>query len=245
MSEEFIVQFSGGKDSRAVLHLLRGWRNKGVVFFVNTGAMFPHVERYVRETCKDLGFRLEEIKPDLPVRVYIDIMGHPSDITSTWNNPKIYPYLTEKPETKLNDAMECCYANLMAPLHRATIASGIKTVYRGSKKADSKVGVPDGFVDEHGIKYRSPLWNWTEHEVFNYLEANMVKLLDHYPHVKDSTQCYLCTADLWYSGAERIEYIKKVYPELWPEVEERLSKVKKEVDKLTNKFTSSIEKVLG
>lgn len=237
-----IIQYSGGKDSRAVLEMLEPFKDRCIVYFVNTGLMFPHMLEHVRETCENLGFDYLEIIPPSPVKDYIEEFGHPSDMLSTWNSPKIWTYLVHKPNAKLNDAMECCFRNIMQPMQEAVLISGIKTVYRGSKITDSKVGVPHEFIDTNGIKYLSPLWTWTDEEVFAYLTKHGIELPFHYDTVKDSTQCYICTADLHHAGADRLRMTREKYPDLWPEVHERMLKVKQEVRYQMSLFNDALEK---
>ena len=90
------------------------------------------------------------------------------------------------------------------------------SVIRGSKSCDSKVGVPDGFVDEGGVYYHSPLWDWTDKDVFDYIAEHKLMLPDQYSHGRnDSLDCWCCTAYMGKSGAARISYTKEKYPELY------------------------------
>lgn len=242
MTKEIILEYSGGKDSRAVLELLIPVSKKVVVYFLNTGYMFPHVLENIYRTCEQYKFDLVEISPPRDILDYQAEFGIPSDMLSSWNNFKIWKYLHHQPPVMLQDAMECCYVNIMRPLHEAVVASGIKQVWRGSKITDSKVGVPHGYVDEFGIKYMQPLWTWTDAEVFAFLKSRNVDVLEHYLTVSDSTQCWHCTADLHFGGAERIAFTREKYPDLYEKMLPRILAVRDEVRRQMALFDASITK---
>jgi phosphoadenosine phosphosulfate reductase len=120
---------------------------------------------------------------------------------------------------------------LWKPLDDALIADGITDVYRGSKAADGHVGVSDGYKDERGITYHSPIWGWTDDDVFAYLKEVGAAMPEHYGTVNNSFDCIFCTAFLNHNGAgERLRWTRKKYPEVWPELEGRLKLVREILD---------------
>ena len=78
--ERAALQFSGGKDSTALLYLARPYLDRITVYFAETGAVFSHVRRHVEETCDALGARLKVVLPPRPVQEHIDAQGLPSDL---------------------------------------------------------------------------------------------------------------------------------------------------------------------
>ena len=76
--ETAVLQFSGGKDSTALLYLARPHLDRITVLFADTGAVYPHVVRFIHETCAKLGVRLEVVRPPLPVDAYTAVAGLPS-----------------------------------------------------------------------------------------------------------------------------------------------------------------------
>jgi len=102
-------------------------------------------------------------------------------------------------------------------------------VIRGSKECDNRVGVPDGYID-NGIEYHSPLWDWSDEDVFEYIAEHNLPLLDNYkmPH-SDSLDCWNCTAHMGKTGAARVEYLREKLPEHYPEVAANISLVKSTV----------------
>ena len=142
-------------------------------------------------------------------------------------------YAKRKGMPFLQSHLACCRFMLWEPLHRTVRADGIKHVIRGSKSCDPHVGVPDGFIDRDGINYRSPLWSWSDANVFSYLEKWGVELPEHYRNGNENFNwdCILCTAYLnarW--TKERLEYTRRHYPEIWPKLATRMETVRRTVD---------------
>ena len=227
------VQFSGGKDSLAVLHLMRGrFDSDTTVYFGDTGIAYPHIARFVAATCAAFGLRLKVVKPTVSALAFHAKQGLPADIVPVECSAEMQPYLSSRREPLLQSGLSCCSALLWRPLQEALLADGVRVVYRGSKKCDGQVGVADGFVDAHGIIYRSPLWDWSEKDVFDYLKAAGAELPAHYAQVNSSFDCYACTAWLNHTGvADRLAWTREAYPELWPEIETRLRRVREALDR--------------
>ncbi len=104
--------------------------------------------------------------------------------------------------------------------------NGIDLVLRGSKKCDHRVGVGPS-VEVEGITYESPLWDWSDDDVYVYLKEQGAELPEHYPEINDSLDCWICTAHLAHHGDQKMKYIRENYPEFWPIVSERLGRVRK------------------
>jgi phosphoadenosine phosphosulfate reductase len=224
--ERAILQFSGGKDSTALIYLARPYLDRITVMFIDTWATFPHVLEFAEETCRKLGADLQIVRPPIPVRDYIDAAGLPSDIVPVEATLEFSPLLNgANGGTRVQSWMRCCGAMLWGPLDKAVRDSGIKLVLRGSKKADARVGAPPGFIED-GIEYSSPLWDWSHDDVFSYLKREGVTLPKQYRlGCEESLDCTICTAFLadHYHGRSKLEYIRENHPELWPELRGRLS----------------------
>ena len=228
-TERAILQFSGGKDSTALLHLAKPWLDQIVVYFADTGATFPHVIEFVHTECKRLGATLEIIKPPVSIATWHEAEGLPSDIVPVESTAEMQWTLKDKAPRKLQPYTKCCFAMLWLPLQNAIKSSGIKTVLRGSKKCDARVGVPDGHVED-GITYRSPLWDWSDTDVYAYLAKEGVKLPAHYSDVPDSLDCHICSAHLRHHGAAKLRWTKTHYPELYAELAKRVMAVRNVID---------------
>src|SRR5579859_4708842 len=159
-NEKAVLQLSGGKDSTALIYLSQPFLDRITVFFVDTGSIYPHVVDHVHETCRKLGAKLEVIRPYIPVAEYTEQFGLPSDIVPIETMWEMQSTLQRKAPRTLQSYLTCCGKMLFEPMHQAVLESRVKVVLRGSKKADARFGVPHGHI-EHGISYRSPLWDWT------------------------------------------------------------------------------------
>jgi len=166
----------------------------------------------------------------MPLDAYHAQFGLPSDIVPVEASMPMRAYNGGAGQL-LQSNFVCCNIMLWQPMQSALIADGIKHVYRGSKACDGHVGVPDGFVDSHGITYHSPIWSWSDADVFAYLQEIGAMLPQHYGEANNSFDCLLCTAFLKSAGAkERLEYTREHYSKEWPELKRRLSIVRAVVD---------------
>jgi 3'-phosphoadenosine 5'-phosphosulfate sulfotransferase (PAPS reductase)/FAD synthetase len=219
--EHAALQYSGGKDSTALLHLARPHLPRITVYFGDTGASFPHVKAHVVETCARLGARLVVVAPPMDIRQYHAEIGLPSDVVPVEASLEMRDYLREKPPQLVQSYMRCCAAMLWMPMEKRIRADGHTIILRGSKVADARVGVAPGHVGD-GVEYRSPLWEWSDDEVMAYLDREGASLPAHYSAVPDSLDCHLCTAHLGHHGAAKLRWMREHTPELWPETRQRL-----------------------
>lgn len=240
------IQFSGGKDSTALMYLLRDRLKEDdvTVYFGDTGIVYPHVVSFVHGLCMKLGAKLKIIHPEIGIADFHSMAGLPSDIVPVEASFPMHNFLKEKRPVKLQSSISCCGKMLWEPLYKAMINDGIEIVYRGSKAADSHVGVPDGHI-ENGIQFLSPIWEWTDEDVFNYLKEVGAELPRHYSKVNNSFDCIFCTAFLNHDGAKkRLEWTRENYPDLWPILEKRMSLVKDVIDTERSLLTDAFD-VLG
>lgn len=222
--EKAALCFSGGKDSTAVLYWLRDHVGEFDVLFCDTGAILPDIKDFIHATCDKLCANLITVKPVEDIRKFHLQEGFPADIVPVEYTKEFQQFLPEPKPWLVQSYMSCCWRMLFFPLMDYIKQNDYNIVIRGSKGSDSRLSVPDGHVED-GIKFLSPIWDWTDEDVFSYLLKEGVRLPKHYSFFNDSLDCYLCTGHMKYHGAERLQYIKKFWPQLWPEVETRLKLV--------------------
>lgn len=222
-----VLHFSGGKDSTALLYLARPYLDKITVLSAMTETTFPHLRESITKTCQKLGAQLEIVSPPMRLSDFHATYGLPSDIVPVDSSPEMAPYIAQ--QTRLQSYLSCCSAMLLMPLQAATVRLEATLVLRGVKNCDTRKGVPHGFV-ENGIQYDAPLWDWSNSEVMDYLAEVGAELPAHYyDGIQDSLDCLTCTAHLDHHGKERIDYVKKHYPQHWPDLSDNLGKVRTEV----------------
>ncbi len=224
-SKNAVLQFSGGKDSTALLYLARPYLDRITVLFAETGATFPHLVRHINGTCEKLNANLVIVKPLVDVFEHTRLYGLPADIVPVEASAAMAPFLNPPPVQLLQSYMHCCGAMLWNPMLKYTRDNGVDLVLRGSKKCDKRVG-PGPRVERDGITYESPLWDWSDDDVFAYLKEQRADIPAHYEQINDSLDCWICTAHLAHHGEEKMKYIREHYPDLWPVVSERMARVK-------------------
>jgi len=151
--------------------------------------------------------------------------GMPADIVPWDATPEMRWASKEPFGPPLVPYSTCCSHNIWAPMVGAVKSLGVKEVVRGSKKCDSHVGVTDGYTDDGGVKYISPLWDWTDADVFSYLKENSVDIPAQYEAGADSLDCWCCTAYMDGHGQARFAYMKDNYPELYAMAKPRMDSV--------------------
>lgn len=217
------IQFSGGKDSLACLYLYRD-DPEAVVLYADSGSAVPHVREFVHQTVKTLGMRLHVVGPETSCEQWQDETGYPADILPVDASPIMREAGRER-FAALVPYAACCYRNLWEPLMRGIAEIGADTAVRGAKGCDPKLSVPDGYV-ENGITFLSPLWNWSDADVFAYLDRVGATLPPQYAGGADSLDCWCCTAYMDHHGVKRFEYLKAHYPDLYARARERLGTVR-------------------
>lgn len=236
-----VISFSAGKDSLAVLHHARPFAARLKVIFVEFSDGFPHVAEYARRICDLFDFELEVVKTETPRHAL------PSDLVPTWSTPFADWFLPEesKPQTQLISGIECCNVTLWQPLNQAIKESGTTLVLRGSKGTDEHVSVPTGTVHE-GVEYVNPLWDWSDSQVFQYLDSMAVPLPLQYQHgCNTSLDCATCTAWLnTEAELQRVEFTRQHYPETFAELQRRMTRVVAEIERRSEELVPAIASIL-
>jgi ubiquinone/menaquinone biosynthesis C-methylase UbiE len=187
------LQFSGGKDSLACLHL---WRDKDlldstVVLWCNSGAAYPETIEQM-ECIKTWVPNFLEVKGDQPG--VIERYGYPSDVVPVLSSPQ-GSVLNGRHGPLIQSFMDCCARSLWAPMYNAIKALGITRVIRGQRNDEKLTGpVRNGDLID-GIEYILPIQDWTEAEVFAYLKEVSAEIPAYYENgERTSRDCWSCTA---------------------------------------------------
>lgn len=237
--ELIVIQFSGGKDSLAVLELCKPWWHKVTVLFANSGNEFPETLEVI-ESIKRLPIKLVEVKPDLDQPESVETYGYPSDVIPLRNTHE-YEWLSGRSKTgvAVQHPMSCCARILYEPMHKKVIELGATLVIRGQRlDEDMTSPVMSGDVID-GIEYFFPVEDWSEADVFAYLNEQGVTIPAHYGCVKHSLDCMTCTAFLDRSK-DKIAYMKQFHQEAYAVVSKRLKDIKASID---NEYAHLIDAV--
>jgi len=262
-----VLQFSGGKDSTALIYLARPWLERITVVFAETGATFPHLVRHIEDTCRKLGAKLVVVRPATDVHEHTAHYGLPADIVPVEASVVAKFFLKPPPAQILQPYTQCCGAMLWDPMSNYVKDNGVDLVLRGSKASDRRVGVGPS-VEVDGVTYKSPLWDWSDQDVYAYLAEQGATLPDHYRMarhqgveerpssravdgrerpgaINDSLDCWICTAHLAHHGDEKLRYIRAHYPNLWPIVSERIERVRSVLDSERERISSALNVKVG
>jgi len=142
------LQFSGGKDSLALVFHLQALLPYIDVLMLDTGDM--------TEAAYENAQLVKQIAPHFKV-IETDSKAHRKEsgdpTSANWLN--------------------CCLANIWAPMAEYLYANGYKQVFRGTKRCDPYLhGVTPGDVVQ-GVIYTLPLWEWSDEDVRTYLGTKM------------------------------------------------------------------------
>lgn len=198
--------FSGGKESVALAHMLKPYRDRLTLVWVNTGMMFPHMAEFVRGFAERHGYKLAELRSDQGRRFATH--GLPSKILST-HNSRMAMACEENPKPRLllTDHAGCCSELRYKPVIEWMLLTGTKAVIHGQRAEDKRRPRFDRQFAEI-----APLWDWSGEDVYEYLRANDLELPEQYgAGYADSGECWNCTSEI---NAERFRWMGKRYPDL-------------------------------
>jgi phosphoadenosine phosphosulfate reductase len=208
--ERIALQFSGGKDSLAVLDVLRPYLDKITVYWCNPGDPLPEHAAFVR----GIGSRLPNFV-EIEGRLFetVSKYGIPSDIVpfSSSYAARAIGVIETHP---INGRYDCCFDSLMAPLHERMLEDGTTLIIRGQKSSDRYKGhLRSGDTDTSGIEYLYPIETWNDQDVLDYLWQHGIELPDYYKAgIGNSIDCAVCTA--WLSEGKGA-YLKERHPDLY------------------------------
>jgi len=203
------LHFGGGKDSLATLYLMRArWPNL-VVVWMNTGAAFEETRAQMAAVAAMVPHFLE-VRSD----VIADIAEHgwPVDVVPV-SHTALGKQLTGAEGPTLRPWTECCASNIWLPMYARMRELGIKRIIRGQRNDEPyrNRNLRDGLALD-GFIYEFPLAQWSEDEVFRYLDALGVGVPAYYDEVKSSLDCWCCTAFLDVKDAQ-VRYLQRHHPE--------------------------------
>lgn len=219
--DKIALSFSGGKDSLAVVYLLRAHLHRLTIYHIDTGDLLPETREIV-EHVKAFAPNFVHIQGD--VARFITQNGLPTDLLPHSAHP--IGQAMGEPRMPLVARYDCCWHNLMLPIFSRILADGNTLLIRGTKRVDMR-RLPNGSGDVDGqIELWYPIQDWSNDEVFAYLREAGAPLSRIYSHVTNSPECARCTA--WW-GERRAEYLKQYHPKLYQDYRARLDLVAQEL----------------
>lgn len=212
------LHFSGGKDSLACLYLLRDQLDKLAVYWVNTGDQCPETASVVEAV---RGWIPNFIEVGTDSRAWRAQHGNPTDLAPANSHWLGVAYgLSDSP---LVNRFDCCFHNLMRPMHERMIADGVDAVIRGTKLADTGRIPHEGPTGDYDVIL--PIKSWSHEQVFEYLRSVGAPVNPIYDHFKaiSAPECMTCTA--WWDDG-KAEYLRVKHPQALPEYRVSLQRIR-------------------
>lgn len=220
--ERIALSFSGGKDSLAVVYLLRAHLDRLTIYHYDTGDLLPETREIVQHV-REFAPCFIHIQGD--IEKTLREQGLPSDLVPHSSHP-IGMHMGEPVRAVLVSRYDCCWRNLMVPMFDRMRADGNTLLIRGTKAADmNRLPMTSGEV-EAGIELFYPIQAWSNDEVFAYLREVGAPISRIYGTVVNSPECARCTA--WW-GEKRAEYLREHHPQLWADYRARMAVVATEI----------------
>lgn len=176
-----IITFSGGKDSLAVLDLVRTIRPSTIAVFANTGNEYPETVPYTRS--------FPNIIEVTPTKTF-------------WQCVKEYGLPQNKSKSKRH-GNACCFWLKEKPLYTYQKENNVDLVFTGLTSAESRQRMMTlkrmgyYYLNKKDNSYRChPIYNWTEQDVWDYINFKNLKYNPIYDMNIPRCGCRFCTAYL-------------------------------------------------
>lgn len=215
------LQFSGGKDSLALVYLLRPFWDRLTLYHVDAGDLLPEVREIIDQVAAAVpDFR--RINPD--TERWSGVYGLPSDLVPSSSSP--VGMAIGSSSQRIVGRWDCCAANIMEPMHKRMLQDGVTLAIRGTKRADfARLPAASGDISM-GYELWLPIQEWSHDDVFAYLRSVGAPICRVYEHKVNAPECATCPA--WWSEG-RAEYLKKHHPALYATYQAKLARVAREV----------------
>jgi 3'-phosphoadenosine 5'-phosphosulfate sulfotransferase (PAPS reductase)/FAD synthetase len=211
--------FSGGKDSLACVYLLRDHLHRMTVYHVSTGDQMQEVIDIV-DHVRRMAPNFVTLQTDK--EGWVRQNGLPSDLVPH-SSHNLGQAMNESP-VKLVSRYDCCFANLMWPMHQRIKADGNTLVIRGTKLSDMKrVPFRSGEVRD-GLELFLPIEGWDDPRVFAYLREVGAPIAPVYlaAGVVHTPECARCSA--WLNESLAL-YLRRQYPAAFADYAARLDAI--------------------
>jgi phosphoadenosine phosphosulfate reductase len=173
-----VLASSFGAEDQVLTHMVRQINPLVEIFTIDTGRLYPETLELLEITERRYNFKYKVYRPNKQsVKIYVKARGIDSIYDSTENRK------------------ECCYIRKVEPLQRALQGvdawlTGLRRVQSEDRENVLKVQVDDA----HGGIYKvSPLANWSDEKVWDYIKEHDIPYNKLHDKGYPSIGCEPCT----------------------------------------------------
>lgn len=218
LHQNIALQFSGGKDSLATLYYLRKYWPRLTVYWLDTGDAFPEVRELMGEVAAMVPRFIAVPGQAQAIR---GRAGWPVDVLPVRNTRR--GRLIEGEALPLQSRYSCCEHTIQIPMQKRMEADGITLIIRGQKNSDKLKGPLKSGTIMGGMQFLYPIEQWTDEDVFDFLNSIKVKIPRFYELMPATPDCMGCTA---YLHENRGAYLYKYHPEEYRKFTTRLERIR-------------------
>ena len=244
LNGEVYVSFSGGKDSTALLHLVRRIYPNVPAVFIDTGLEYPEIRDFVK-TVDNVTW----LRPKMPFTQVIEKYGYP--VISKENAQKIREVretkseklkskrlygdemgngkLAEKWQFLINAPFKisdrCCHIMKKGPVKKYEKETGRGAIV-GTMAADSRLRetayLKQGCNSFEGRPMSTPMAFWLESNVWDYIKKYNISYSKIYDMGYTRTGCMFCMFGLHLDKNNRFDKMKITHPQIYSYCMEKL-----------------------
>lgn len=222
------LQFSGGRDSLALLLLMKPFWEKLTVYYCDSGDIYPETAALIER----LGAQIPNFIR-VPGRVHQTIAtdGFPSDVLPS---RVMWKYESYSDRAGVSSREVCCYKSIMLPLQAAMRADGIRLIMRGQRLQDEpKSPLKNGTILD-GFHLQFPIEDWSTEEVEKFIcDAGEVVPPYYAEGMTSAPDCMGCTAWLEHGA---YPYLRKNHPEQAQVIQTRIQWILTRFDKSADRM---------
>lgn len=210
------LQFSGGRDSLALLLLFRPHWEQLTVYYCDSTDAYPETLALIAQMQTEIPFFKLVKGKSLESRIK---NGLPLDILPSFVSWPLAAQ-THKNYIPLQSRDMCCYRSIMEPLQSAMAENGITLILRGQRDEDEPKSPMKSGDSEGLFTVWFPISDWSIEQVESYILAQGYSLPRYYSeNMTSAPDCLSCTA--WLETNQQA-YNKKFYPETAKKVQNAL-----------------------
>lgn len=195
-----VVGFSGGKDSVVLRQVLAPIASRLLFAWVTPGATLPHMREFILQQ------GVIELRSNQAAR--FQGLGLPSRVIPIHNTPAGLNRHIQPARPLLADWISCCVDLRWRAAFDCARRMGHSVLVNGQRGAD---GCERPVSPDPALTVLSPLWDLTDAEIAEYIEAHQLTLPQQYAAgYFDSLECWNCTAEV---SAPQFQYLRANHPE--------------------------------